>query len=99
RDFHVTGVQTCALPISVVRQLRSSNRTNDTLDLTLFVNGIPVATAELKDPLTGQTVEDAKRQYRKDRDPKELIFARRTLVHFAEIGRASRRERAKVTVW
>jgi len=69
--------------LSVVRQLRYSAKSNDALDLVLFVNGIPVATAELKNPLTGQNVEDAKRQYREDRDPKELLFARRTLVHFA----------------
>ncbi|HEU5109713.1 MAG TPA: type I restriction endonuclease, partial [Micromonosporaceae bacterium] len=69
--------------LTVVRQLRYSEKTGDEIDLALFVNGIPIATAELKNPLTGQDVEDAKRQYRKDRDPKELIFARRTLVHFA----------------
>ncbi|MBB4942486.1 type I restriction enzyme R subunit [Streptosporangium album] len=69
--------------LSVVRQFRYSAKTTDALDLALFVNGIPVATAELKNPLTGQTVEDAKRQYREDRDPKELVFARRALVHFA----------------
>jgi type I restriction enzyme R subunit len=69
--------------LTVVRQLRYSAKTTDELDLALFVNGIPVATAELKNPLTGQDVEDAKAQYRKDRDPKELIFVRRTLVHFA----------------
>jgi Type I site-specific restriction-modification system, R (restriction) subunit and related helicases len=69
--------------LSVVRQFRYSAKRNDTLDLALFVNGIPVATAELKNPLTGQTVEDAKRQYREDRDPRELLFAKRALVHFA----------------
>ncbi|MEV5409548.1 type I restriction endonuclease [Thermopolyspora sp. NPDC052614] len=69
--------------LSVVRQFRYSAKSNDTLDLALFVNGIPVATAELKNPLTGQTVEDAKRQYREDRDPREPLFAKRTLVHFA----------------
>ncbi|MDT5025614.1 MAG: type restriction enzyme subunit, partial [Micromonosporaceae bacterium] len=69
--------------LTVVRQLRYSAKTTEkSLDLTLFVNGIPVATAELKNQLTDQTVEDAKRQYRKDRDPRELIFAKRTLVHF-----------------
>ncbi len=68
--------------LTVVRQLRYSAKTQDELDLTLFVNGIPIATAELKNPLTGQDVESAKKQYRTDRDPKELIFARRTLVHF-----------------
>ncbi|MET8258192.1 DEAD/DEAH box helicase family protein [Micromonospora sp. NPDC005205] len=69
--------------LTVVRQLRYSAKTADELDLGLFVNGIPIATAELKNTLTGQDVEDAKLQYRKNRDAKELIFARRTLVHFA----------------
>ena len=69
--------------LTVTRQLAYSTSNNNTLDLVLFVNGIPLATAELKNPLTGQTVEDAKEQYRKTRDPKELLFARRTLVHFA----------------
>ncbi len=70
--------------LSVTRQLRYSTKTPDrSLDLALFVNGIPVATAELKNPLTAQTVEHAKAQYREDRDPRELLFARRTLVHFA----------------
>jgi type I restriction enzyme R subunit len=69
--------------LSVTRQLRYSAATGDELDLALFVNGIPTATAELKNPLTGQDVEHAKRQYRQDRSPKELLFARRALVHFA----------------
>ncbi|MBB1158653.1 type I restriction endonuclease subunit R [Amycolatopsis dendrobii] len=70
--------------LTVTRQLRYSRTTPDkSLDLALFVNGIPVATAELKNPLTGQNVEHAKAQYRRDRDPKELLFARRALVHFA----------------
>ncbi|MEV4831060.1 type I restriction endonuclease [Micromonospora sp. NPDC049257] len=69
--------------LTVTRQLAYSTSNNNTLDLVLFVNGIPLATAELKNPLTGQTVEDAKEQYRRTRDPKELLFARRTLVHFA----------------
>ncbi len=55
------------------------------IDLTLSLNGIPLITLELKNPLTGQTAEDAKAQYRQDRDPREPIFdfKRRTLVHFA----------------
>jgi type I restriction enzyme R subunit len=70
--------------LSVTRQLHYSAQTPDrSVDLALFVNGIPVATAELKNPLTSQTVEHAKRQYRRDRDPAEPLFARRTLVHFA----------------
>jgi type I restriction enzyme, R subunit len=69
--------------LTLYRQLPFSAKTNKELDLALFLNGIPVATAELKNPFTRQTVEGAKTQYRKERDPKELIFARRTLVHFA----------------
>jgi type I restriction enzyme R subunit len=69
--------------LTVTRQLRYSLANTNALDLVLFVNGIPLATAELKNPLTGQTVEHAKKQYREDRDPKELLFARRTLAHFA----------------
>ncbi len=48
-----------------------------------MVNGIPVATAELKNPLTHQSVENAMAQYRTDRNPNDLIFRARTLVHFA----------------
>jgi len=69
---------------SVVRQLRYSERSAQSLDLALFLNGIPVFTAELKNPLTGQTVEDAIRQYKTNRDPREPLFAyRRCLAHFA----------------
>ncbi len=53
--------------LSVVRQLPFEPDTSRTVDLGLFVNGIPVATAELKNPLTGQTVENAIAQYRTDR--------------------------------
>jgi type I restriction enzyme R subunit len=69
--------------LTVTRQLRYSSKTIDELDLALFVNGIPIASAELKNPLTKQDVGDAKRQYRVDRDPKELFFSRRAVVHFA----------------
>ena len=55
------------------------------IDLTLAVNGIPVVTAELKNPLTGQRAADAVRQYRNDRDGRDPLFAfkQRALVHFA----------------
>jgi type I restriction enzyme R subunit len=71
--------------LGVTRQLRYSTRSEQALDVTLSLNGIPVVTVELKNPLTGQTVDDAMRQYRRDRDPREPIFEfkRRTLVHFA----------------
>jgi len=71
--------------LGLTRQLHFSPRSEKSLDITLSLNGIPVATIELKNPLTGQTVEDALRQYRRDRDPREPIFEfkRRTLIHFA----------------
>jgi type I restriction enzyme R subunit len=69
--------------LTVTRQLRYSLANNNSLDLCLFVNGIPVATAELKNPLNGQTVTDAINQYKADRDPKELLLGQRALVHFA----------------
>ena len=71
--------------LGLTRQLRFSPQSEKSLDITLSLNGIPIATVELKNPLTGQTVEDAIGQYRRDRDPREPIFEfkRRTLVHFA----------------
>ncbi|MEU0443040.1 type I restriction endonuclease [Streptomyces sp. NPDC006186] len=72
--------------LTVVRELPYATKQADRghrLDLALFLNGIPVATAELKNPLTGQGVEQAKEQYRTDRDPTELIFTRRVIVNFA----------------
>ena len=71
--------------LGLTRQLHFSPHSEKSLDVTLSLNGIPVATVELKNPLTGQTVEDARRQYKQDRDPRERIFEfkRRTLVHFA----------------
>ncbi len=71
--------------LGLTRQLRFSARSEKSLDVTLSLNGIPLATIELKNPMTGQTVEHARRQYKQDRDPRETIFEfkRRTLVHFA----------------
>lgn len=70
---------------SVTRQLRySSNETQRALDLALFINGLPVATFELKNSLTKQTVMDAIEQYQRDRDPREKLFEfGRCVVHFA----------------
>ena len=69
---------------SVVRQLRYSARTEQSVDMGLFLNGIPFFTAELKNPFNGQDVRDAIAQYRSDRDPHEPLFAhRRCLAHFA----------------
>lgn len=68
---------------TVVRQLAySESDSAKTLDLALLVNGIPTASAELKNPLSNQNVEDAKRQYRRDRDPMEPIFSH-CVAHFA----------------
>ncbi|MCP4676941.1 MAG: type I restriction endonuclease subunit R [Deltaproteobacteria bacterium] len=71
--------------VGVTRQLHYSTRNENSVDVALSVNGIPVATLELKNHLTGQTVQDAIRQYQTNRDPREIIFEfkRRTIVHFA----------------
>lgn len=69
--------------LTVTRQLRYSIRHNNTIDVTLFVNGILVATAELKNPLTGQNVNHAMTQYRDDRDAGADPFLARAVVHFA----------------
>ena len=69
----------------VTRQLRySRDETQLALDLGLFINGLPIATFELKNSLTKQTVEDAVLQYQRDRDPRELLFGfGRCMAHFA----------------
>ena len=68
--------------LTVMRQVPYEPGSTKTLDLALFVNGIPVATAELKTPLTNQTFRDAIEQYRTDRNPKAPLL-RRAVVHFA----------------
>lgn len=69
---------------SVTQELKYSLKHENRLDLAIFVNGIPVITCELKNPLTGQTVSDAIRQYQNDRDPKDKLFTfARCMVHFA----------------
>ncbi len=70
---------------SVTRQFRySRDETQLALDLGLFINGLPIATFELKNSLTKQTVDDAVQQYKRDRDPREKLFEfGRCVVHFA----------------
>lgn len=70
---------------SVIRQLHySKTDTNLSLDVALFINGMPLITFELKNQLTGQNISNAIKQYRTDRNPKELIFmSKRCAVHFA----------------
>lgn len=71
--------------LSIVRQLKYSNRNNNEIDIVLFINGIPVVTAELKNALTGQNHHNAIKQFMQDRDPKGEPFLefKRCLVHFA----------------
>ena len=71
--------------LSITRQARYSLKNENSIDVVLFINGLPVVTMELKNPITGQTVENAKRQYKYDRDNREplLTFKRGALVHFA----------------
>lgn len=79
------AAQYAANRLGVTRQLRYSLRNTNELDLVLSINGIPVVTAELKNPMTGQTVTNAIAQYQQDRDHREPLFEfkRRALVHFA----------------
>lgn len=69
----------------ITRQLPYKFGSQQTIDTVLLLNGIPIATFELKTPLTGQTWEDAIRQYQQDRDPAApiLTFKSGALVHFA----------------
>jgi len=69
---------------SIVRQLKYSEKNEKSLDLGVFLNGLPISTAELKNPFKQQNVQDGVRQYRLDRDPKEPLFGfGRCLAHFA----------------
>lgn len=70
---------------SVTRQVYYSDRNpNPSIDMVVFLNGLAIATLELKNPWSGQTVYHAKKQYREDRDPKEpLLQFARCIVHFA----------------
>ncbi len=70
--------------VTVTRQLKmSETNINDSIDLVFFLNGIPVATAELKAQTAGQNVKHAIKQFRYDRKPSDLIFRSRSLVNFA----------------
>ena len=68
---------------TVVRQLHYSNQNENSIDMVLFLNGLPIVTMELKNQLTGQNVKHSENQYRNDRDPKEpLLNFKRCMVHF-----------------
>lgn len=88
--------------LTVTRQLPYEVVGNKTLDLCLFVNGLPIATVELKTAMTGQTTDNARAQYENDRDPANLTLARRCLVHFAvdtEVAWMTTRLAGKQTRW
>lgn len=72
--------------LSVMRQVTYSAKNRNAIDIVTFVNGIPVATLEVKNLLTGQNVKHAEKQYRQDRSPAGeplLTFKRGAIVHFA----------------
>jgi type I restriction enzyme, R subunit len=77
------GAQYDANRLTLTRQLPFGPDDYKTLDVALFINGLPVADAELKNPLSGQDIDNAIEQYRTDRDPKATFLARRSVVHFA----------------
>lgn len=67
----------------VIRQVHYSLKSEKSLDMVLFLNGLPFLTMELKNQLTNQTIIDSERQYKYDRDPKEPLFQfQRCIVHF-----------------
>lgn len=68
---------------TVVRQLHYSNENENSLDMVIFLNGLPIVTMELKNQLSGQNISHSVKQYRNDRDPREPLFKfKRCLVHF-----------------
>ena len=71
--------------LTISRQVPCHPNHGHTVDLLLALNGIPVATCELKNPMTGRSWEDAVRQYREGRDPNAPLFKerKRAIVHFA----------------
>lgn len=70
--------------LSVIRQLKYSEKNENSIDMVLFVNGLPIFTVELKNQMSGQDVQNSIRQYKSDRDPSEKLLSNmRCLVHFA----------------
>ncbi len=68
----------------VIRQVMYSTQNTNEIDFVVFINGLPLATFELKNNFTGQTYENAIKQYQTERDPKELLLQKkRCAVHFA----------------
>ena len=67
---------------SITRQLYYSEKNNNSLDMAIFLNGLPLITMELKNPFTHQNAHNATKQYKTDRDPRERIF-KQSVVYFA----------------
>lgn len=90
--------------LKVYRQIYYSKKNKNSVDIVLGLNGLPVATLELKNQFTGQNVNHAKKQYKDTRDSKELLFSfkKRALVHFSvdsdEVYMATKLEGSK-TFW
>lgn len=90
--------------LKVYRQIYYSKKNKNSVDLVLGLNGLPVATIEVKNQFTGQNVNHAKKQYKETRDPKEILFnfKKRALVHFSvdqdEVYMATKLEGSK-TYW
>jgi type I restriction enzyme R subunit len=68
----------------IVRQLKYSTKNENSIDMVLFLNGIPIITMELKNQLTGQNISNSEKQYKYDRNPlgEPLLQFKRCLVHF-----------------
>jgi len=71
--------------LKIIRQVYYSSKNKNSVDLVISLNGIPVGTIELKNHFTGQSTQNAKKQYNTTRDNRELLFAfkKRCFVHFA----------------
>ena len=71
--------------LQITRQVKYSLANENSIDTVIFLNGLPIITMELKNPLTGQTYKNAIKQYESDRNPRELLlsFKKRAIVHFA----------------
>lgn len=71
--------------LQITRQVKYSTANENSIDTVIFLNGLPIITIELKNPLTGQTYKNAIDQYKNDRNPRELLlaFKKRAIVHFA----------------
>jgi type I restriction enzyme R subunit len=78
-DDYNSNIVTCT------RQFKYSKQNDNSIDMVLSVNGIPIVALELKDQFTGQSIANAKKQFMYDRNPKELCFQfdKRFLVYFA----------------